>query len=138
MTPELTINGTDALREWGVRLIGESLQNLMKPLDIKDRVSSTSRLEDGDRYIIAQGIPRIKAREVQVEFSVEGRTREEFIDRFDKFCNMLHEGVVTLSTRYQQNVRYRLLFTSCTSFYTRRTLCKMAVKFIEPNPKNRN
>ena len=136
MTPELTINGTDALREWGVRLTGESLQNLMKPLDIKDRVSSTSRLEDGDRYIVET--PRIKAREVQVEFSVEGRTREEFIARFDKFCNTLQEGVVTLSTRYQQNVRYRLLFTSCTSFYTRRTLCKMAVKFIEPNPRNRN
>lgn len=136
MTPELTINGTDALREWGVRLIGESLQNLMKPLDTKDRVSSTSRLEDGDRYIVET--PRIKAREVQVEFSVEGRTREEFIDRFDKFCNMLQDRVVTLSTRYQQNVRYRLLFTSCTSFYTRRTLCKMAVKFIEPNPRNRN
>ena len=136
MTPELTINGADALREWGVRLTGESLQNLMKPLDIKDRVSSTSRLEDGDRYIVET--PRIKAREVQVEFSVEGRTREEFIARFDKFCNMLQEGVVTLSTRYQQNVRYRLLFTSCTSFYTRRTLCKIAVKFIEPNPRNRN
>ena len=136
MTPELTINGADALREWGVRLTGESLQNLMKPLDVKDRVSSTSRLEDGDRYIVET--PRIKAREVQVEFSVEGRTREEFIARFDKFCNMLQEGVVTLATRYQQNVRYRLLFTSCTSFYTRRTLCKMAVKFIEPNPRNRN
>lgn len=136
MTPELTINGTDALREWGARLIGESLQNLMKPLDIKERVSSTSRLEDGDRYIVET--PKIKAREVQVEFSVEGRTREEFIARFDKFCNTLQEGVVTLSTRYQQNVRYRLLFTSCTSFYTRRTLCKMAVKFIEPNPRNRN
>ena len=136
MTPELTINGTDALREWGVRLTGESLQNLMKPLDVKDRVSSTSRLEDGDRYIVET--PRIKAREVQVEFSVEGRTREEFIARFDKFCNTLQEGVVTLATRYQQNVRYRLLFTSCTSFYTRRTLCKIAVKFIEPNPRNRN
>ena len=136
MTPELTINGADALREWGARLTGESLQNLMKPLDIKDRVSSTSRLEDGDRYIVET--PRIKAREVQVEFSVEGRTREEFIARFDKFCNTLQEGVVTLSTRYQQNVRYRLLFTSCTSFYTRRTLCKIAVKFIEPNPRNRN
>ena len=136
MTPELTINGADALREWGVRLTGESLQNLMKPLDIKDRVSSTSRLEDGDRYIVET--PRIKAREVQVEFSVEGRTREEFIARFDKFCNMLQEGVVTLATRYQQNVRYRLLFTSCTSFYTRRTLCKIAIKFIEPNPRNRN
>ena len=136
MTPELTINGADALREWGVRLTGESLQNLMKPLEVKDRVSSTSRLEDGDRYIVET--PRIKAREVQVEFSVEGRTREEFIARFDKFCNTLQEGVVTLSTRYQQNVRYRLLFTSCTSFYTRRTLCKIAVKFIEPNPRNRN
>ena len=136
MTPELTINGADALREWGVRLTGGSLQDLMKPLDIKDRVSSTSRLEDGDRYIVET--PRIKAREVQVEFSVEGRTREEFIARFDKFCNTLQEGVVTLSTRYQQNVRYRLLFTSCTSFYTRRTLCKIAVKFIEPNPRNRN
>ena len=136
MTPELTINGADALREWGVRLTGESLQNLMKPLDVKDRVSSTSRLEDGDRYIVET--PGIKAREVQVEFSVEGRTREEFIARFDKFCNTLQEGVVTLSTRYQQNVRYRLLFTSCTSFYTRRTLCKIAVKFIEPNPRNRN
>ena len=136
MTPELTINGADALREWGVRLTGESLQNLMKPLEVKDRVSSTSRLEDGDRYIVET--PRIKAREVQVEFSVEGRTREEFIARFDKFCNTLREGVVTLSTRYQQNVRYRLLFTSCTSFYTRRTLCKIAVKFIEPNPRNRN
>ena len=136
MTPELTINGADALREWGVRLTGESLQNLMKPLDVKDRVSSTSRLEDGDRYIVET--PRIKAREVQVEFSVEGRTREEFIARFDKFCNTLQEGVVTLATRYQQNVRYRLLFTSCTSFYTRRTLCKIAVKFIEPNPRNRN
>lgn len=136
MTPELTINGTDALREWGVRLTGESLQNLMKPLEVKDRVSSTSRLEDGDRYIVET--PRIKAREVQVEFSVEGRTREEFIARFDKFCNTLQEGVVTLSTRYQQNVRYRLLFTSCTSFYTRRTLCKIVVKFIEPNPRNRN
>ena len=136
MTPELTINGADALREWGVRLTGESLQNLMKPLDVKDRVSSTSRLEDGDRYIVET--PRIKAREVQVELSVEGRTREEFIARFDKFCNMLQEGVVTLATRYQQNVRYRLLFTSCTSFYTRRALCKIAVKFIEPNPRNRN
>ena len=136
MTPELTINGADALREWGARLTGESLQNLMKPLDVKDRVSSTSRLEDGDRYIVET--PRIKAREVQVEFSVEGRTREEFIARFDKFCNTLQEGVVTLATRYQQNVRYRLLFTSCTSFYTRRTLCKIAVKFIEPNPRNRN
>ena len=136
MTPELTINGADALREWGARLTGESLQNLMKPLEVKDRVSSTSRLEDGDRYIVET--PRIKAREVQVEFSVEGRTREEFIARFDKFCNTLQEGVVTLATRYQQNVRYRLLFTSCTSFYTRRTLCKIAVKFIEPNPRNRN
>ena len=138
MIPELTINGADALREWGARLTGESLQNLMKPLDVKDRVSSTSRLEDGDRYIVEHGMPRIKAREVQVEFSVEGRTREEFIARFDKFCNTLQDGVVTLATRYQQNVRYRLLFTSCTSFYTRRTLCKMAVKFIEPNPRNRN
>lgn len=138
MTPELTINGADALREWGVRLTGESLQNLMKPLEVKDRVSSASRLEDGDRYIVEHGMPRIKSREVQVEFSVEGRTREEFIDRFDKFCNTLQEGVVTLATRYQQNVRYRLLFTSCTSFYTRRTLCKIAVKFIEPNPRNRN
>ena len=136
MTPELTINGADALREWGVRLTGESLQNLMKPLDVKDRVSSTSRLEDGDRYIVET--PRIKAREVQVELSVEGRTREECSARFDKFCNTLQEGVVTLSTRYQQNVRYRLLFTSCTSFYTRRALCKIAVKFIEPNPRNRN
>lgn len=137
MIPELTINGTDALRKWGARITGDSIPNLMKPLDLKDRVSSTSRLEDGDRYIVTQGTPKVKAREVQVEFSVEGRTRDEFIARFDAFCNMLREGFITIETRYQPNVKYRLLFASCTSFYTRRTLCKMAVKFIEPNPRNR-
>lgn len=130
---EITINGY-TLSGLGVTLLEGSYASLLTPPQMKDWVSNDDPRKDGVEYI-EPSVTAVKERNVNLYFHVAGATKDEFLARYNTFVGMLMGGMVVLNIPDLQRV-YRLKYESCTSFdHFNLTMCKVAVKFTEPNPK---
>lgn len=149
MTCELEINGHNAFSKWGVTLGNGSVAALMTPPPMKDYVTNESAAAHG-KIIAGPAMPKVGSRDVQLTIYIhadhtddvyDGETMVEkgFYTRYAEFVAELQKGAVSLRTRYQENVCYRLYYLSSSQFsqYNGK-LGKFTIKLTEPNPKNRD
>lgn len=138
MKGDLTINGKDAFTNWGVSLLEGALVTLMTPAPLKAPIESKSRLLDGKT--IADAVVCVDERDVTLQVKISAPNETTFATRYTGFVAELQKGNITLATRWQPDVCYRLRYESCTQFagfVTGRCLAKFTLKFNEPNPNNR-
>lgn len=134
---ELFINGVDAYEEYGISMQSGGLSALMTPPPNKDLIENKSRLEHGKRAVNVN--PRIDERELTLPIHITARSKESFIDKYNKFCKVLANGRLDITTVYQPNVVYKTIYQSCSQFSEYRLgLAKFNLRLNEPNPANRN
>ena len=131
---EITINGY-TLSGLGVTLLDGSYASLLTPAQLKEWVSNDDPRMDGVQYIVP-ATPVVKERNVNLYFMVKGATQAEFLSRYNTFIGLLQSGMANISIP-DLGATYALKYESCTSFdHFGLTMCKVAVKFIEPHPTN--
>lgn len=134
---ELFINGLDAYERWGVSLSDTALSALMTPSPQKKFISSKSRLKDGKSIVVNN--PKVDERSVSIAIHLIARNEAEFFSNYEKFCNeVLAKGYLTIETKYQQGVIYKMEYENCSQFSQfMRGIAKFTLKMTEPNPNNR-
>lgn len=134
---ELFINGLDAYERWGVSLSDTALSALMTPAPQKKFISSKSRLKDGKSIVVNN--PKVDERSVSIAIHLIARNEAEFFSNYEKFCNdVLAKGYLTIETKFQQGVIYKMEYESCSQFSQfMRGIAKFTLKMTEPNPNNR-
>ena len=135
---ELFINGLDAYERWGVSLSDTALSALMTPAPQKKFISSKSRLKDGKSIVVNN--PKVDERSVSIAIHLIARNEAEFFSNYEKFCNeVLAKGYLTIETKFQQGVIYKMEYESCSQFSQfMRGIAKFTLKMTEPNPNNRS
>lgn len=134
---ELFINGVDAFLEYGMSLESSGLSALMTPPPNKELIENKSRQEHGKRVVNANH--KIDERELSLPFHIKATSREDFIEKYGKLCQMLSKGKIDITTAYQPNVVYRTIYQNCSQFTEYRLgLAKFTLRLNEPNPTNRN
>lgn len=130
---EITING-NTLSSLGVTLLEGSYASLLKPAELKEWVSNDDPRKDGIEYI-EPATSVVKPRSLDLYFMVQGSTRGEFLTRYNNFIGLLQRSIANV---YIPDLgRYHLKYEGCTSFdHFNLTMCKLAVKFTEPQPNN--
>ena len=137
MIGDLKINNIDAFSRYGINLEDGALSTLMTPVPMKEFVENKSRLRHG-KTVIAQSA-KIDSREMTLPFHLLAKTKEEFFQKYNLFCQEVFSGgTFYIETKYQPGVVYRLVYLSCNQF--RQFVREMAVfslKVSEPDPTNR-
>lgn len=135
MVGTLTINGFDAYTKWGVVLGDGSLNALMTPAPVKAAIENKSRLIDGKQVV---SLGKLDARDVSLTLYIRAGNQMQFNQRLAAFITAIRQGTITLETKFEPNVVYRLNYSNCTQFsQCRGRLGKFVVRFNEPNPANR-
>lgn len=136
-TGELFINGIDAYEEYGVSMQSSGLSALMTPPPLKEIIENKSRQEHGKRVVISD--TKIDERELSLPIHITARSKEDFLEKYGKFCDVLTKGTLELKTSYQPNIVYRTIYQSCSQFSEYRLgLAKFTLRLNEPNPNNRS
>lgn len=138
MTGELIINGKDAYTSWGVNMGDRFLDALNEKAGKKEYITNDNKLMDGIEY--CDTIPKATERQLTLTFTVAGNSWEDFTAKRDAFFDELDKGDVAIQVPADSAKVYHLKFKDSTGTYAQnleRTFCKVGVKFIEPNPKNR-
>lgn len=138
MTGELIINGKDAYTEWGVNMGDEFLDALGEKAGKKEYITNDNKLKDGIEYCTF--IPKVSERQVTLIFTITGASREDFTAKRDAFYEELDKGDIAIQVPANDSKVYYLKFKDTTGTYAQnleRTFCKVGIKFVEPNPKNR-
>lgn len=135
----LTINGKDAQTEYGAWLGEDSLAALITPAPNKSYLENKSAIANGKDVLISSALPAVQdERNVKLIFYIRGTDTEAMMEKYDKFCTMLQDGKVDISTSFRPNVTYHLYYLSCgepkTAF---QTAIRLTVNFNEPDPTNR-
>lgn len=141
---ELLINGQDAAT-LGIRMGIGFIDALDSPLEIKERIVSESRLEDG-AHIVPTPV-RFKSRSLSLEFILMGAgstliaRQKSFKERKEAFLKLLYESApLRLQVPSIGGEVYKLYYSAKTPSYasnTLHTMAKITVKFDEPNPLDR-
>lgn len=133
---ELFINGVDAYIEYGLSMESSALSCLMSPPQNKEYIENKSRNEHGKRVIVSN--VKVDERDLNLPVHITAKNVDEFIEKYNKFCELLAGGRVDISTKYEQDKIYRTNYISCTQFSQfRMGLAKFTLKLNEPNPMNR-
>ncbi len=137
MIGDLYINGQDAYQQWGVNIGDKGLTALMTPAPLKERITNNSRLEHGKR--ILNNAPRFDSREVTLDMHLIATNTTDFLNKYQAFCDdVLASGQLTIETKYQSGVVYKMLYVSCTQYSAiLNGIAKFTLKLIEPNTKDR-
>lgn len=137
MKGNLYINGKDAYTTWGMFLTDTAISALMTPPPMKDNVENASRLENGKRVDLSS--PKVDERDVTLPFAMTAASKDTFLSNYESLCAELANGSIVLRTKYQPNVYYRLVYTSCTQYSQFvMGLAKFTLKLNEPDPTNRS
>ena len=138
MIGDLLINGKDAFATWGVSMGKGFIDALHELPGKKEYITNDNRLVDGVGYCSV--IPKSNQRQVTLTFTIIGISPADFSSKRDAFFNELDKGDVSISVPQDCPSVYHLKFMDSTGSYgqnTQRTFCKVGVKFVETNPKNR-
>lgn len=139
MKGDLIINGKDAYETWGVRMGEGFIEALSSPSQMKPHIENKSRLEDGVRVIVEK-VPKVEARSLTLQFTIEGESKEDFVNKRTEFFDELYKVKVDVRLPRVGDEVYHLLYTGKNVSYSHnvgRTFGKVACKFEEPNPKKR-
>lgn len=137
--PELKINKYSVYDTFGVRMGDGFLDALTEPLTLKENIENESRLEHGKR-IIVDANPKIASRELLLDFTITGSSKEDFLQKKNSFLALMYKGEITLQVPQESPDVYNLIYRGKGTDYgmnAQRTFCHMMLKFVEPNPANR-
>lgn len=134
---QLYINGKDAYITWGIFMDDTAMSALMTPAPNKEFISNKYRNKDG-KHVIKHN-PRLDERDITIGFNMVAKDEETFLDNYSKFCEeVLATGELVIRTKFQPNVYYRCIYSSCTQFSQFiRQMAKFSLKLNEPDPTNR-
>lgn len=137
MVEELYINDKDAYKEWGIIFGSGSFTALLTPSPVKAYIENKSALDNGKQILSGNG-PKIDERTIQLTFYLRAKNLTQFLERYNKFCQVLQGGKLDIRTKYQPGVTYHCYYLSCQQFtqYNGR-LAKFILKVNEPNPADR-
>ena len=136
-TGELFINGIDAYTEYGISMESSALSVLMTPPPNKEYMENKSRQEHGKRVVNSN--PKVEERDLSLAIHLKARSKDDFIEKYSKFCDVLAGGELDIRTKYEPHKVYRTYYVNCTQFTEYRMgLAKFTLKLNEPNPMNRN
>ncbi len=129
---DITMNGKP-LSDFGAMMLAGSYASLLTPPRQKEWVSNTDPRKDGVEYI-APTSPKVMERSVDLIFGIKADTQSDFLLKYNSFIQELQSGIIKLYVPDMQRYYY-LKYDTCTSYdnYSLKA-CKVAVKFIEPNP----
>lgn len=135
---ELGDGWVDAYKEFGMSLDESALSALMTPPPNKACIENSSRLEHGKRVI--NNNPKIDSRSVTLTFNLTAKDVTEFMQRYAKICeDVLACGYMELITEFQEGVKYKMQYESCTQFSQfMRSIGKFSLKLTEPDPTDRS
>ncbi len=137
--PELKINKYSVYDTFGVRMGDGFLDALTEPLTLKENIENESRLEHGKRIIVDDN-PKIASRELLLDFTITGSSKEDFLQKKNSFLALMYKGEITLQVPQESPDVYHLIYRGKGTDYgmnAQRTFCHMMLKFVEPNPANR-
>lgn len=133
----------DLKADFGASLSDGAISTLLAPPAVKERVSNTSRLEDGKRIDIYNPV-RWESRELTLEMHI---IADSFTDLLEKYRSLIAEltyspgGIKLFYSNYDLSssnatrLTFKLHYLSCTAFAVYGgTLAKFAVRFIEEKP----
>ena len=131
MRNDLLINGVD-MYESGVSM-GKGFIDALEAFDaFKDDIENDSALEDGRRMVLSE---RLASREVTLTFVVWGAYG--FRERLEAFRALLLTRKLTVKTGFSER-RYRLIYTGRSATFSHGVhSCRIAAKFVEPDPTDR-
>ena len=133
---ELFINGKDAYIEYGLSMQTSGLSSLMTPVPNKEYIQNKSRQEHGKRVIVSD--PKLDERDLSLSVHITSKTKEDFLSKYSRFCDVLAKGSIEISTVYQPDIVYRMNYVSCSQFSEFRLgIAKFTLRLNEPNPANR-
>lgn len=138
MIGELFINGKDAYMEWGVNMGDKFLDALGEKAGKKEYITNDNKLKDGIEYCDA--VPKANERQLTLTFTITGSSPSDFTAKKDAFFDELDKGDVSIKVPDDSAKVYHLKFKDSTGSYAQtieRTFCKVGIKFVEPNPRNR-
>lgn len=129
-----TINSRP-LSSFGAILQNGAYAELLKPAEIKEWASNDMPDADGTEYL-APTTPRVKERDVNLTFLIEGKDTSAFLTAYKGFMAEITKGFCSLHVP-DLGRTFTLKYESCTSFdFFNKRACKIAVKFTEPVPQN--
>lgn len=142
----LYINELDAYDTYGVFLSEENLGDmenynaLMKPAESKGHKCVDFREEDGEKYP-DELMTTLKARDIELTFTLEAENKEEFFAKRKAFVSALRTGVKGwIELKLSDLGRtFRVFYLGCTSWsqltgFEGKVYASFKVKFREPNP----
>ncbi|MBD5307227.1 MAG: hypothetical protein HDS14_06345 [Bacteroides sp.] len=140
---DTTINGIPIRSAYGAILLEGAVAALLAPPATKPYIVNASRLQDGERIVgkssSGASLTRVAARDVTLTFAITADGYEQSAARLDAFCEALMEGEIALTVPQLPYRVFHLRYLSCTTFsHVRGELLKFAIRFREPNPKNRS
>lgn len=135
MGKDLTINGNSAWDAYGVYLDDSSLGQLLCPPPLKDRVTSTSRTENGTRVVTAAPV-YMAERDITLQLGIYGKTESDFLGHVAAFTSLLttsQEIVIGAG-----GVTFHCIYKSCNQFSSyQRGIGKFVLRLTEYNPAKR-
>lgn len=142
----LKINGADAYGVYGVFLSendeGEhrNYNELMRPAPSKKHTCVSFREKDGEDYPDTL-MPALQARDIELRFTLEAESREDFLTKYSAFIQMLRNGddgwlILHLA---ELDRSYRVFYLDCTEWdqltgFEGKVYASFTVKFREPVP----
>lgn len=134
MRGEVYINELDAWSYYGVVLDEGSEEALLLPSPLKSFTSNDMRSHHGKQVFTNN--PRLKDRTVSLTFCF--LWAEDYMEKYNRFVEMLQQGSVVLSTKIMgTKMTFNLVYNSCRKYTSIQYAGKIIVNFEEPNPANR-
>lgn len=126
------INET-SLSTYGVVLLKGWREAFLFPPDNKEYITNESRLEHGIRY--NTGNINKKAKEISLQFFLEGSSDDDYIDKLETFMNIISSGIISVRIPKLKNRVYKLVYTGIKQYgmYGAKK-GKFVINFVEPNP----
>lgn len=128
----------DLYTNYGVTLIRGWREAILKPASMKDFSKTDSRLEDGVRIVAKKKYAKMKERDVQLPFILEGTTEEDYLSKYESFLtDMAYSGLVYLKIPIMKRV-FKLVYSDCAKYGDDgKKKGNFTLKFTEPNPSDR-
>ena len=135
-----TINGIN-LEDLHLVWLQGSIDNLLKPAELKPLVLNENASIDGSRCVMTDR--RVKSRDVTLNFRIKGFNQQDLMTKVNDVVSKLAQGKDNSGVNELHLIDYglmfRLVYLKCnkyTSFGTKSALISFTFK--ELNPNNRN
>lgn len=126
------------LDTFGITLIRGWREALLTPAPVKEYVTNDSRLQHGQSVIATPKYAKKDKRDVSITFFLEGKTEEEYLQRYEDFLNQIaYSGEFCLKIPQLKRI-FKLVYSQCSQFgdYGLKK-GKFVLKLTEYNPDDR-